>query len=67
MKKTFNASVIKKGFHPEGYRIDKTSSPLDFYTKWEITPEGKWTNQKPTCFDSMPQKGWFQTDLFDKN
>ena len=58
MKETFAAEDIKKGFHPDGYRIDKSASPLDFYTKWEITPEGKWTNSKPACFDSMPGKGW---------
>lgn len=62
MKQSFEASEIKKGYHPEGYRIDKTSSPLDFYTKWEITPGGKWINAKPTCFHSMPQEGWYKTD-----
>ena len=62
MNKVFKASDIQKGFHPEGYRIDKTSAPIDFYTKWEITSEGKWTNPKPSCFDSMPQDGWLKTD-----
>jgi hypothetical protein len=52
--------VIQIGFHAEGYRIDKTASPMDFYTKWQITPEGKWINPKPTCFDSMPQEGWYK-------
>gem|GEM_PF-802063 len=64
MDQNFNASEIKKGYHPEGYRIDKTASPMDFYTKWEITPEGKWINPKPTCFDSMPQEGWHKTESF---
>jgi len=54
----FKATDIQIGFHPEGYRIDKTASPMDLYTKWQITPEGKWTNPEPTCFDSMPQEGW---------
>jgi hypothetical protein len=54
----FKARDIQVGFHPEGYRIDKTASAMDFYTKWEITPEGLWINPKPTCFDSMPQEGW---------
>ncbi len=58
MEETFAAEDIQKGFHPDGYRIDKSASPLNYYTKWEITPEGKWENAKPSCFDSMPQKGW---------
>ena len=60
MDKTFKATDIQIGFHAEGYRIDKTASPMDFYTKWQITPEGKWINPKPTCFDSMPQEGWYK-------
>ncbi len=59
---TSKASDVTKGFHPDGYRIDKTASPLDFYTKWEITPEGKWTNPKAVCFDSMPQEGWYKEE-----
>jgi hypothetical protein len=57
MDKKFKATDIQIGLRPEGYRIDKTASPMDFYTKWEFTPEGKWINPKPTCFDSMPQEG----------
>ena len=64
MDKLLNASDIKKGFHPEGYRIDKTASPIDFYTKWEITSEGQWINPKPSCFHSMPQEGWNKADSF---
>ena len=58
MDKTFKAEEIQIGFHPEGYRIDKTASPMDFYTKWQITSEGEWINPKPTCFHSMPPEGW---------
>ena len=60
MDNTFNAADIRIGFHPDGYRIDKTGSPMDFYTKWQITPEGEWINPKPTSFDSMPQEGWYK-------
>ena len=67
MNKIFNASDIKKGFHPEGYRIDKTASPIDFYTKWEITAEGTWINPMPACFHSLPQKGWYKSDSFNEN
>lgn len=62
MDDTFKASDVKKGFHPDGYRIDKTVSPLDFYTKWEITPEGTWTNPKAVSFHSMPQEGWHKLE-----
>ncbi len=62
MDKTFKASDIQTGFHPDGYRIDKTASPIDFYTKWEITTEGKWINPKPVLFNSMPQEGWYKEE-----
>lgn len=58
MDKKYKATDIMVGFHTEGYRIDKTASPMDIYTKWEITPEGTWINPKPTCFHSLPQDGW---------
>ena len=67
MSETYSASEIKKGYHPGGYRIDKTASPMDYYTKWEITPEGKWINMKATCFDSMPQAGWHKAETFDRD
>ncbi len=62
MDNTFKASDVTKAFHPDGYRIDKTVSPLDFYTKWEISPEGIWTNPKPVSFHSMPQEGWYKEE-----
>ncbi len=58
MNDELKARDIQIGFHPKGYRIDKTASLMDIYTKWQITPEGEWINPKPTCFDSMPQEGW---------
>ncbi|MBN2039878.1 MAG: hypothetical protein JW864_07555 [Spirochaetes bacterium] len=67
MSNTFKASDILKGFHPEGYRIDKTTTPLNYYTKWEITSDGQWTNPQPVCFDSMPQEGWSKKDSFNDN
>jgi hypothetical protein len=63
MSETCTAREIKMGFHPEGYYIDKSASAMDLYTKWEITAEGKWTNPKPTCFDSMPQEGWSEGEM----
>jgi hypothetical protein len=62
MNSTFKASEIQRGYHPDGYRIDKTASPMNFYTKWQITPEGKWIDPKPVSFHSMPQEGWYKND-----
>jgi hypothetical protein len=67
MDKSFKVTEIETGFHPEGYRIDKTASPMDRYTKWEILPGDKWQNPKPVCFESMPDSGWFKKDKFDWN
>jgi hypothetical protein len=61
MDKTFKASEIQIGFHPDGYRIDKTTSPINYYTKWQITPEGQWIKPKPASFHSMPQEGWYKS------
>lgn len=62
MATTFDKTAIQKkfqeGFHPDGFIINKNGSPMDLYTRWEITPDGIWRNPKPTCFDSMPEKGW---------
>jgi len=57
---TFRATELDVGFHPDGYMIDKTASPMNRYSKWEISPLGYWHNPKPVCFDSMPQDGWFK-------
>ena len=65
MDRTFKATEINIGFHSDGFRIDKTASPMNLYTRWEITSEDKWVNPKPTCFDSLPQKGWRKIDSFD--
>jgi len=65
MEQTFSATEIKVGFHPAGYRIDKTASPMNRYTKWEILQGDKWCNPKPVCFDSLPQQGWIAVDKFD--
>ena len=65
MKQTFKAAEINVGFHPTGYRIDKTASPMNRYTKWQILPPKQWRNPKPVCFDSLPQQGWFKKDKFD--
>jgi hypothetical protein len=65
MERTFNAEQITVGFHPAGYRIDKTATPMNRYTKWDILPSNHWCNPKPVCFDSLPQSGWIAVDKFD--
>jgi len=67
MEQTFNAAEINVGFHSDGYRIDKAASPMNFYTKWQITDDGRWLNPESVCFDSLPQHGWFAKDRFDWN
>jgi len=65
MDQTLDAREVNVGFHPDGYRIDKTTSPMNRYTKWDILPGNHWGNPEPVCFDSLPQQGWFAKDRFD--
>jgi len=65
MEQTFKATEINVGFHPDGYRIDKTASPMNLYTKWQISDDGKWHSPEPVDFDALPQRGWFAKDKFD--
>ena len=65
MDQTFNATEVKVGLHPDGYRIDKTASPMNRYTKWHILQGNQWRNPEPVCFDSLPQHGWFAKDTFN--
>jgi len=62
---TCDATEIEVGFHPAGYRIDRTASAMNRYTKWEITPGKAWRHPKPVCFHSLPQEGWFKIDRFN--
>ena len=65
MDPMYNAIEIKVGFHLDGCRIDKTASPTNRYTKWEILPGRGWCNPQPVSFDSLPQEGWIPMDRFD--
>jgi hypothetical protein len=60
-----NATDVTIGFHPDGYRIDKTASPINRYTKWEILSGNRWRDPEPVCFDALPRDGWFAKDRFD--
>lgn len=65
MEQIFKAAEINIGFHPAGYRTDKTASPMNKYTKWDTCPGNHWCNPELVCFDSLPQQGWFAKDRFD--
>ena len=65
MEQTFSATEINVGFHPDGYRIDKMASPMNRYTKWEISSGNRWYDPVPVCFDSLSRGGWFVKDRFD--
>lgn len=65
MTETFKAEEIEIGYHPNGFRIDRSTSPLNRYTGWEITPEGEWVNPKPVYFHAMPEEGWLKAKSFD--
>jgi hypothetical protein len=61
----FTAKDIDIGYHPDGYRIDKTASAMNRYTQWEISADGRWQNSRPVCFDSLPEDGWLKADRFN--
>lgn len=63
--KTYMANEIEVGYHPDGCRIDKTASPINYYTKWKIRLGGKWVNPKPVCFFSLPEAGWIKIEKFN--
>ena len=65
MDSILDAKDIVVGFHPDGYRIDKTALPMNRYTKWDILSGNRWSDPKPVCFDSLPQQGWFAKERFD--
>lgn len=65
MDSLLDAKDVVIGFHPDGYRIDKTGSPMNRYTKWDVLPNNRWLNPKPVCFDSLPQSGWMAVDKYD--
>jgi hypothetical protein len=67
MDATFRSNEINIGFHPDGYRIDKTALPMNRYTKWQIISGKRWVSPQPVCFDSLPQDGWVKVDKFDWN
>jgi hypothetical protein len=65
MDQTLILSQVDIGFHTDGYRIDKTTAPMNRYTKWDVLAGRSWRNPKSVCFDSLPKEGWIAKDKFD--
>ncbi len=65
MKLVCRAEDVTVGFHPDGYRIDKTAAPMNRYTKWRIEQGNRWCDPRPVCFHSMPSEGWIIKDKFN--
>ena len=65
MDQTFEANDVFIGFHPDGYKIDKTAEPAQRYTKWQVSKSNRWSNPQPITFRNMPGHGWFKKDRFD--
>lgn len=65
IKQKYRSDEIDIGYHCEGYRIDKTASALNRYTKWSIESSGEWVNPVPVCFHSLPAEGWCKAESFD--
>ena len=65
MERTLKANEIDIGYHQDGYRIDRTASPMNRYTLWEQAADGSWINPEPVCFDSLPREGWLKAEGFD--
>ena len=63
--KTCSAEEVTAGYHPLGYSIDKTASPMNRYTKWKIDSDGIWMKPKPVCFHTLPEDGWVRVDKFE--
>jgi len=59
------ASEVRVGFHPDGFRIDKTANAINRYTQWKIKSGNLWRSPKPVCFHSLPLSGWIAADKFD--
>ena len=64
MADQLKADDVEVGYHPDGFRIDKTASPMNRYTQWRIDPDGRWANPKPVCFHSLPEAGWIKVERF---
>lgn len=67
MQKTYPREEVNIAYHPTGYRIDKTASPMNFYTRWQIDEEERWREFEPVDFDALPRFGWIKSKGFNWN
>lgn len=58
------ATEIQVGYHPDGFRIDKTTNPMNWYTRWTILDDGGWANPRAVCFHTLPEEGWVPVTSF---
>jgi hypothetical protein len=58
------ANEIHIGYHPDGFRIDRTTAPMNRYTRWTILDDGGWANPRPVCFHALPEEGWVPVTSF---
>lgn len=65
MESIVDVEDVQVGFHPDGFRIDRSATPMNRYTKWDIGPGNHWENPRPVCFHSLPASGWIAVDKFD--
>ncbi len=65
MDQTLDVSEITVGFHPDGFRIDKTVAAMNRYTHWDVLPGNHWRHPRPVCFHDLPVDGWIIKDKFD--
>ena len=59
-----HAIEVTVGYHPAGFRIDKTATPMNRYTQWRILDDGCWVNPRPVCFHALPEDGWIFVEGF---
>lgn len=65
MQETLKSDEVVVGYHPSGFRIDKTAPPMNMYTQWTVTSSGCWVNPKAVCFHTLPSDGWVKVEKFD--
>ena len=62
---SLKAEEVTIGYHPDGFRIDKTAGPMNRYTRWFVQPDGQWAQPRAVCFHSLPEEGWVRCEGFD--
>jgi len=67
MTETYPKEEVNIACHPSGYRIDKTASPINFYTRWKVDEKGRWRECEPVDFADLPRQGWIKSKGFNWN